>query len=56
MIESSEKIVALSISEKIDSTQKISVCGLKKIDLLITELPPDDALLMPYRSAGLQVI
>ena len=56
MIESSETIVALSISEKINTTQKISVCGLKKIDLLVTELSPEDPLLIPYRSAGMQVI
>ena len=56
MIESSERVVALSISEKINSTQKISVCSLKKIDLLITELSPEDPLLMPYRSAGLHVL
>ena len=56
MIESSEKVVALSISEKIDTVQKILVCGLKKIDLLVTELPAEDAKLIPYRSAGIQVL
>jgi DeoR/GlpR family transcriptional regulator of sugar metabolism len=56
MIESSQQVVAISISEKINTTQKIEICGLKKIDLLITELPPEDPLLIPYRSAGLQVI
>src|ERR1700730_6201652 len=56
MIESSEKVVALAISEKIDTVQKILVCGLKKIDLLVTELPAEDAKLIPYRSAGIQVL
>jgi DeoR/GlpR family transcriptional regulator of sugar metabolism len=55
MIESSKKVVCLSIAEKINSVQPIRVCGLDQIDMLITELPPDDALLKPYVDAGLKV-
>ncbi len=56
MIESSQKVVCLTIAEKINSQQPLQVCGLKKIDTLITELPPDDALLKPYREAGIKVL
>lgn len=56
MIESAQRLVCLTIAEKIDSRQPIQVCGTDKIDTLITELPPDDALLKPYREAGIQVI
>ena len=55
MIESSKKVVCLSIAEKINSVQPIRVCGLEDIDLLITELPPEDTLLKPYVDAGLKV-
>jgi DeoR/GlpR family transcriptional regulator of sugar metabolism len=55
MIESSKKVVCLSIAEKINSVQPIKVCGLEEIDLLITELSPEDALLKPYVDAGLKV-
>jgi DeoR/GlpR family transcriptional regulator of sugar metabolism len=48
-------VVCLSIAEKINSVQPIRVCGLEDIDLLITELPPEDALLKPYVDAGLKV-
>ncbi|HVG42734.1 MAG TPA: DeoR/GlpR family DNA-binding transcription regulator [Chitinophagaceae bacterium] len=56
MIESSKKVICLTISEKINSLQPIKVCPLKKIDMLITELPADDPLLRPYVEAGVTVL
>ena len=56
MIEASQKLVCLTISEKINSRQPIQVCDLKKIDTLITELPPEAPLLEPYKQAGIQVL
>lgn len=55
MIESSKKVVCLTISEKINSVQPIKVCRLNEIDMLITELSPDDPLLKPYINAGVKV-
>lgn len=56
MIESSQKVVCLSIAEKINSLQPIHICEVSKIHTLITELPPDDPVLKPYRDAGIQVL
>ena len=56
MVESTKKVVCLSIAEKINSVQPLLVCGLKKIDILITELPPDHPMLQPYREAGIEVM
>ncbi|MBC7874369.1 MAG: DeoR/GlpR transcriptional regulator [Ferruginibacter sp.] len=56
MIESSKKVVCLSIAEKINSVQPIRVCGLDEIDLLITELDADDPALQPYLDAGVEVL
>ena len=56
MIDSAEKLVCLTISEKIDSRQPIQICDLKRINTLITEISPDDHLLTAYRNAGLTVI
>jgi len=56
MIESSQKTICLTISEKINSFQPIQVCPINEIDTLITELPPDDILFEPYKSAGLTVL
>lgn len=56
MIESSKKLVCLTISEKINTRQPIQVCNIGKIDTLITELPNDDPLLEPYRAAGIRIL
>jgi DeoR/GlpR family transcriptional regulator of sugar metabolism len=56
MIESSQRVICLSIAEKINSSQPIHVCPIEEIDVLITELPPDAPLLEPYRKKGIQVL
>jgi DeoR/GlpR family transcriptional regulator of sugar metabolism len=56
MIESSDKVVCLGISEKINSVQPIQICPLDKIDILVTELDPNDAILKPYADAGVQLL
>lgn len=56
MIEASKKLVCLSISEKINSRQPIPICPLEKVDVLITELPPNEPLLKPYGEAGIKVL
>ncbi|HWI91049.1 MAG TPA: hypothetical protein VNT20_07225, partial [Flavisolibacter sp.] len=56
MVESSQRLVCLSIAEKINSQQPIQVCEYSKIDTLITELLPDDELLKPYVQAGIKVL
>lgn len=56
MISSSQKIVCLTISEKLNSMQPIHVCAVNKIDVLITELDPAHILLKPYVEAGITVI
>ncbi|MBK8496602.1 MAG: DeoR/GlpR transcriptional regulator [Chitinophagaceae bacterium] len=56
MIESSQKVVCLTISEKINTMQPVKVCDISKIDMLITELPNDHPILQPYVAAGITVI
>lgn len=56
MIESSQKVICLTISEKINTMQPIQVCDLSRIDILITELPKDDPMLKPYVDAGITVL
>ncbi|MER3471414.1 MAG: DeoR family transcriptional regulator [Chitinophagaceae bacterium] len=56
MIESTRKLVCLTIAEKINSLQPIQVCDINDIDILITELPPDDPCLQPYVQAGIHVL
>lgn len=56
MIESSQKVICLTISEKLNTMQPVKVCDLSKIDILITELPKDDPLLKPFVAAGITVM
>ena len=56
MMESSQKVVCLTIAEKINTFQPIQIAESSKIDILITELPPDDPILKPYADAGIKVL
>ncbi|HWJ92548.1 MAG TPA: DeoR/GlpR family DNA-binding transcription regulator [Flavisolibacter sp.] len=56
MVESSQKLVCLTIAEKLNSQQPLQVCESSKIDILITERPADDPLLRPYEQAGIRVL
>ena len=56
MIEASQKVVCLTISEKINTVQPVKVCDLSKINILITELPKEHPMLQPYAAAGIAVM
>jgi len=56
MIQSSKRVVCLSIAEKINTVQPIKVCGLEDIDVVITELPAHDPVLRPYLDAGVEIV
>jgi DeoR/GlpR family transcriptional regulator of sugar metabolism len=56
MIESSRRVVCLSISEKLNSIQPILVDNLSSRLTLITELNPDDPQLDRYRQAGVEIL
>lgn len=56
MIESSSRVVVLTISEKVNTTMRLKVCGVKDIDTLITELKPDDDMLKPYAKSGIEIL
>jgi DeoR/GlpR family transcriptional regulator of sugar metabolism len=56
MIKASKKVVALSISEKLNSTQRYKICDISSFHTLITELDPADELLILYRDHGIRVL
>lgn len=55
MIESSAKVVALTISEKINTSQRIHICKAEELDVLISELSPDEKLFDAYKKAGITI-
>ncbi len=56
MISTSKKVVALSISEKVNTSEQLKICEVDEIDILITELPPDAEQLQPYRNKGMRIL
>lgn len=56
MIAASSKVIALTISEKVNTVYPIQVCPKEDIDILITNARPDDPQLERYRKAGVQVV
>jgi DeoR/GlpR family transcriptional regulator of sugar metabolism len=56
MIQASKRIIALTITEKLNSIQKFKVCETKEIHTLVTEISPDAQGLDVYRNLGLEII
>ena len=56
MMQASAKVVISAISEKLNSIQKLKVCDINQIDLLITELSASDEALLPYHNQGVKMI
>jgi DeoR/GlpR family transcriptional regulator of sugar metabolism len=56
MIDASEKTVILTISEKINTAQRIRICDTKDIDVLVTELEPTSAILSHFKNMGVEIL
>jgi len=56
MIKISKKVVALSISEKVNTSEQLRICDVDEIDILITELKPEAVQLQPYKNKGIQIL
>jgi DeoR/GlpR family transcriptional regulator of sugar metabolism len=56
MIKNSRKTISLSISKKLNTVQRLKICPINEVDILITELNPSDEMLKPYRDQQLTVL
>ena len=56
MIQSSKKVVALTIAEKINTQQKLKIGDLDLLDIMITELNPDDNVFEAYKQKGVDIL
>lgn len=56
LIRSSKKVAVLTISEKINTTQRIKICDISQINYLITELPHDSQFLSPFWDTDLKLM
>ena len=56
MIKCANKTVSLAISEKLNSVQRLKVCPITEINILVTELHPDNPMLSIYNTSGLNIL
>ena len=56
MIQSSKKVVALTIAEKINTQQKLKIGDLDLLDIMITESDPGDKIFDAYREKGVEIL
>ena len=56
MIKCAKRTVSLAISGKLNTVQRLKVCGVEVIDTLITELMPSDHLLDSFRQKGIKLL
>lgn len=56
MIQSSKKVISLSISKKLNTINRYKICDLTQVNALITELEPTHKSLQKYRESGLQLL
>ncbi|MBO9584010.1 MAG: DeoR/GlpR transcriptional regulator [Flavobacterium sp.] len=56
MIQNSNFIIALGSSEKIDTAETYFVSHLKDIDVLVTNISPDEEILKVYKNTGVTIL
>ncbi len=56
MIRAAKRIVSLTLSAKLNSSSRYQVCPIQSIQTLVTELSPDNELLLPYKKEGVEII
>jgi len=56
MIQSSKKVVALTIAEKINTQQKLKIGDLDVLDIMITELDPAENIFDAYKAKGVEIL
>lgn len=54
--EMSDKLMIVPTAEKLNAVSTIQICKTEKIDLMVTNLEPDDILVQPFRNAAIEVI
>ncbi len=56
IIRSSKKTAVLSVSEKLNTVQRIRICNYNHINYLVTELPSENQLLKHYKNTDLVIL
>lgn len=55
IVNASQRVISLAISEKLETVNPYQAADIKQIHTLITDLEPDDEILIPYRNEGILI-
>lgn len=56
MIASSDKVISMFTSNKLNTKMPHGVCELQELDTIVTELDPEDDRLEKYRKTGIKIL
>jgi DeoR/GlpR family transcriptional regulator of sugar metabolism len=56
MIQNSNFVIALGSAEKVDTAESYFICPLKDINVLVTNISPDDETLQTYKKSGFIIV
>lgn len=56
MVHSAAKVICMTISEKLQTYQPLSICKIEQIDYLVTELDPTQHALKPFADRGVNIL
>jgi DeoR family fructose operon transcriptional repressor len=56
IIKASKIVTTLATSNKINTAQAYKVCDLECLDMMVTELDPNDPLLQPFKEKGIRIV
>ena len=48
--------MALTIAEKVNTRQKIKVADIDELDIMITELDPEENIFSSFKGKGMQIL
>lgn len=55
IIRSSNKVASMTISSKLNTRQPFKVCDIDCLDIMVTDLDPEDAILIPFKEKGVEI-
>ena len=56
IIAASNTVVSMVISNKLNSRQSFKVCDINSLDIMVTELDPEDDILLPFAAKGIRIL
>lgn len=56
MLEASDKVVSMFTADKLNSKTPHVVCGINRLNTIVTDLNPNDNVLQSYKDAGVTIL